>query len=472
MLDGKHTNCYYFSYQNRKRGPAGAARFFCFQNMPTAAYFTLGCKVNQYETEKIREELERLGFSTVNFGSLADVYIVNSCAVTGTADAKSRRAIRQAVRRSPSAFVVATGCYVELEPAAAAGIDGVDLVVGNQEKHLIPERILARFPNLRTLGRDRLQILPPRGSPSTASGTCRPRTRTRAIVKVQDGCNQFCAYCTVPYARGRQWSRSLPEVIDEMRALAGFGYKEVVLAGIRLGSYAGGLPRLVRAASEVEGIERIRLSSIEVWEIDDDLIRAMAESPKVCRHLHVPLQSGDGRVLGLMRRPYSPEQYAETIQKVRENIPGLGLTTDVMVGFPGESEEAFERSRRFVEEMQFSRLHVFRYSPRPRTEAAGLPDQVPEPEKTRRSRKMMELGIKLQRRFAQRLVGQTVPVLVESRRTELLAGFTDNYVEVQFAGSDRLRGRIVPIRLDCAAETGQAFGRVLHREEKEAEGIV
>ena len=409
----------------------GSGRPLVLFVMPTAAYCTLGCKVNQYETERIREGLERIGFSTTSFASQADVYVINSCTVTGTADAKSRRALRQAALRNPDAFVVATGCYAELDPGAAAQIDGVDLVVGNDDKHSIPRVVLARFPDVRPNGH-RL---------------ARPRVRTRAVVKVQDGCSQFCAYCAVPYARPRPWSRDLPDVIAELRALAGFGYKEVVLSGIRLGSYAGGLPRLIRAAAEVEGIARIRLSSIEVWEINDELIETMAGNPKVCRHLHVPLQSGDAGALRLMRRPYMPEQYAATIRRVRGAIPELGLTTDVMVGFPGESPEAFERSYRFVEEMQFSRLHVFRYSPRPRTAAAGFPDQVREPEKARRSARMIELGGELMRRFSGRLVGSTVSVLVESRRTELLSGFTDNYVEVQFAGSERLRGEIVPVEL-------------------------
>lgn len=408
--------------------------------MPTAAYYTLGCKVNQYETEKIREELEKLGFSTVAFTSEADVYIINSCTVTVTADAKSRRAIRQAAKRNSNAFVIATGCYAELEPTEIAAIDGVDLVVGNDEKQSIPERLIARFPELHPNG----------------NSPVRPRVRTRAVVKVQDGCSQFCAYCAVPYARSRKWSRPVPDVVNELRALADFGYKEIVLAGIRLGSHAEGLPKLVRAAAEVEGIERIRLSSLEVWEIDDELLEVLSETPKVCRHLHVPLQCGDGDVLKLMRRPYTSEKYAKTIEAARKALPGLGLTTDVIIGFPGESDEAFERSYRFVEDMNFSRLHVFRYSPRPGTAAAEMPDRVPEVEKVRRSELMIELGKKQMRQFAEQMIDQTVSVLVESKRTELLSGFTDNYVEVQFAGSERLRGEIVPVRIEHATETGAA----------------
>lgn len=405
-------------------------------DMPSAAYYTLGCKINQYETEKIREKLEKLGFSTVSFASMADVYVINSCTVTGAADSKSRRAIRQAARRNPHAFVIATGCYAELEAPTIAEIDGVDLVVGNDEKESIPERVIARFPNI---------------SPSDST-IIQPRTRTRAVVKVQDGCSQFCAYCAVPYARSKEWSRPIPEVVDELRTLAGFGYREVVLAGIRLGSYKEGVASLIRAASKIEGIERIRLSSIEVWEIDDDLLLAMTESQKVCRHLHIPLQTGSEQVLRAMRRPYTPEKYAEVVQKAKNAIPGLGLTTDVIVGFPGETAEAFEESHRFVEQMGFSRLHVFRYSPRPGTDAAKLNDHVHEQDKTNRSEQMIETGSKLARRFAEKLVGQELPILVETKRAELLSGFTDNYIEVQFAGSEKLRGTIVPVRIESVTE--------------------
>lgn len=409
--------------------------------MPTVAYYTLGCKVNQYETEKIREKLEENGFSTVNFTSSADVYIINSCTVTGTADAKSRRTIRQAARRNLGAFIVATGCYAELEPARVAEIEGVDLVIGNADKESIPERIIARFPGMVGDGH-----------------AVRPRVRTRAVVKVQDGCSQFCAYCAVPYARNREWSRSIPDVIGELNALAGFGYKEVVLAGIRLGSYKPGLPELIRASADIDGIERIRLSSIEVWEIDDELLRVMSENPKVCRHLHVPLQSGDGDVLRGMHRPYTPDEYAETARKAREAVPELGLTTDVMVGFPGESEDAFERSHEFVRQTGFTRLHVFRYSPRKGTEAAGMPDHVPESEKTLRSEKMIELGSIQASHFAERLVGRTINVLAEAKQPEILTGLTDNYVEVRFVGSERLRGKIVPVRIDRVTEDGAAIG--------------
>jgi len=413
--------------------------------MPTAAYATIGCKVNQYETEKIRERLEAIGFRTVGFASRADLYVINTCTVTSAADAKSRRAIRQAVNRSPGALVVAAGCFVEINPSSASEINGVDVWVGNEDKDTIPDIVAARFPSLR----------------SDEQHPAKPRLRTRAVVKVQDGCRQFCSYCAVPLARSRVWSRSIDDVLEELRMLATFGYKEVVLTGIRLGSFESGLHNLLSRAVALQGIERVRLSSIEVWEITDELIDVMCSSEKVCRHLHVPLQSADDLVLKLMNRPYTAAEYAEVIDRVRNKLKGLGLTTDVMVGFPGETEDAFQNTLRFIEDMEFSRLHVFRYSPRPGTRAASMGGRVPEAEKTRRSENAQELGVRLMRRFAEKLVGSTMPVLVEMRRCGDLVGFTDNYVEVRIAGSDTLRGMVVPVKIERVDEDGRAWGRIV-----------
>ena len=400
---------------------------------PTAAFYTLGCKVNQYETEKIREDMEAFGFKTVPFPGPADVLIVNSCTVTTTADSKSRSAIRRATRQNPNALIIATGCSTELDPLTFMRINGVDLVVPNAEKTKIAERIAARFPTLSRNG---------------AKPTL-PRLRTRAVVKVQDGCDQFCAYCAVPLARPTRNSRDLEDVLSEIRALANVGYKEVVLTGIRLGSYNDGqndLPKIVQNAAEIDGIERVRLSSIEVWEVSQKLIEVMGHS-KVCRHLHIPLQSGDDNILKAMRRPYNTEFYSQKISQARKAIPNPAITTDVMVGFPGETEEAFQNTCRFVRKMRFSRLHVFRYSVRPDTRAAKFPDQVPPDVKERRSAELIALGEQLSAEFAEEFIGRTVRVLVERRRgrTAILSGLTDNYVEVTFSGPESLRGQMVSV---------------------------
>lgn len=411
--------------------------------MISIAYHTLGCKVNQYETEKIRESLESAGFATVPFGSAADVYVINTCSVTSVADAKSRASVRRALKMNPNAFVVVAGCYAEIAPDEILAIEGVDLVVPNSDKDTIAERIASRFAKQSSDTQCR--------TPNDRS--CRPRLRTRAVVKVQDGCNQFCSYCIIPHARSSMVSRSMEDTLVEIRSLAEFGYKEIVLTGIRLGSYSGEqdgerLPELIRAASKVDGIERIRLSSIEPWEVNGTLLEAM-QSPKVCRHLHIPLQSGDDDTLKGMNRPYTSEKYRAIISNVRASIPGIGITTDVIVGFPGETDEAFENTRSLIRELGFSRLHVFRYSARSRTKAAVMPDQVSADIKKTRAEILTELGITAMRRFAASLEGQTLKVLVEtqSKTPNHLTGFTDNYVETRFPGQPALRGQIVPVRI-------------------------
>lgn len=402
------------------------------------AYHTLGCKVNQYETEKTREALECAGFETVAFFHSADVYIINTCSVTHVADSKSRAAIRRAIRRNSDAYVVVAGCYAELEPDRVTAIEGVDLVVPHDEKDALAERLAARF------GSNPKSII---HNPKSV----RPRTRTRAVVKVQDGCDQFCAYCVIPYARTGKKSRPLESVLDELRALGEFGYREIVLAGIRLGSYRDGdarLPELIAKAAEINGISRIRLSSIEPWEVDDALLEAMAH-PKVCRHLHIPLQSGDDGVLARMNRPYSSDDYRRLIERVRGRVPGIGVTTDVIVGFPGEDDAAFANTCAMIEDTDFSRLHVFRYSPRDRTKAASMPDQVPDPVKKLRAEKLIELGTLAVARFAESQVGRVLEVLVESESAppKCMRGFADNYVEVRLPGDASLKGEIARVKI-------------------------
>ena len=413
------------------------------------AYHTLGCKVNQYESEKIRESLESAGFATVPFSSPADAYIINTCSVTGAADSKSRAAVRRALKLNPDAFVVVSGCYAELEPAQIAEIEGVGLVVPNDEKDAIPERIIAHF------------ALP--HSAISDSHATRPRMRTRAVVKVQDGCDQFCSYCVIPYARTGKTSRPMNDVLAELRSLADFGYKEVVLAGIRLGSYVYGdakLPELIKEAAGIQGIKRIRLSSIEPWEVDDTLLNAM-DSPKVCRHLHIPLQSGDDNTLRRMNRPYDSEKYRSIITKVRERIPGIGITTDVIVGFPGETGEAFENTSAMIRDIDFSRLHVFRYSARKRTKACDLPDQVDANIKKERAERLIELGKVGMKRFASTLIGDVINVLVETGTPNVLRGFADNYVEVTFSGDLSLRGKVVRVKITGADQDGGALGEIV-----------
>lgn len=417
------------------------------------AYHTLGCKVNQYETEKIREALEGAGFGTVPFSQPADVYIINTCSVTHVADSKSRAAIRKAIRLNPDAYIVAAGCYAELEPGQVGAIEGVDLVVPHEEKDAIAERLIARYGGSR------------QSAVSSQQSGIRPRMRTRAVVKVQDGCDQFCSYCVIPYARVGKTSRALRSVLDELKSLADFGYQEVVLAGIRLGSYQdkdGRLPELITKAAEIDGIRRVRLSSIEPWEVDDSLLDAM-QNPKVCRHLHIPLQSGDDDILRAMNRPYDSAKYLKIIDHVRNRIAEIGITTDVIVGFPGEDGQAFENTCNVIQSVDFSRLHVFRYSARDRTRAAQMPGQMPDSDKKIRAEKLIELGTLAMERFSLSLVGRKLEVLVETevQPSKSVTGFTDNYAEVVMAGGHSLKGKIAQVMVTGTNRQGTALGTIL-----------
>ena len=421
--------------------------------MPTAAYYTLGCKVNQYETQKIRLEMESRGFDTARFPSPADVYVINTCTVTAVADGKSRHAIRQANRRNPDSVVVVTGCYAELEPRAILAIPGVDLVFPNDKKGEIADRVLVRFPDLSAHPRHAQELV--------------QQARTRAILKVQDGCDHYCAYCVVPFARPRKWSRPFDEALREAESLASHGYKEVVLTGIRLGSYSSDdgaslidAADLARRMSEIGGFARVRLSSVEPWEVTDKLIATMASAPKICPHLHIPLQSGADAVLSRMGRPYDTRAYRELVRKLRAAVPGIAVTTDILVGFPRETDDEFERGFAFVEEIGFSRLHVFRYSPRRGTRAARMDGRTPEPIKERRSRAMIELGARLANDFAKSRVGGTVSVLVESKRTASgrLSGFTPDYIETEFEAPPSDSGGIVEV-IAVEAVAGRLIGK-------------
>ena len=404
----------------------------------SAAYITLGCKVNQYETEQIRCSLEANGFMTVGQNEPADVYIINTCSVTHTADSKSRSAIRKAIRANPEALVVITGCYSQLEPLAASAIDGVDMIVSNEDKESICDYVTAR------LGIDRKYL-----SPSHQKIT--RRIRTRAVVKVQDGCDNYCSYCIIPFARSKMVSRPVEEVTDEVRSLVDAGFQEIVFTGIRLGSYFwqnNTIADLLHRCAAIDGIGRIRLSSIEPWEITDDLLAAM-NSPKVCRHLHVPLQSGDDATLASMNRRYSSRQYLDTLDNIRNRLSGIGITTDVIVGFPGEDQKAFETSMQTVKMAAFARLHVFRFSPRDRTAAISMPNQVSSQEKQRRAEIMETLGQEQQLAFASLWIGRILPVLLESETASagVYRGYTDNYIEVNVASSQHWKNRIVNVKI-------------------------
>jgi len=421
--------------------------------MARVAFHTLGCKVNQCESQKMAESFLDRGFDVVEFAERADVYIINSCTVTSTADSKSRHAARNARHRNPEALVVLAGCYAEVSPDAAGQVEGVSMVLGNRAKDDIAALVVDR------LSPELISTLKPGRSESTR------KVRTRATLKIQDGCDQFCSYCVVPFARPVVCSRPSAEVRSELADLAARGFKEVVLAGIRLGRYLDedgtGLTDIVRMAAEAPGIERVRLSSIELTDVPDGLIAFMAENRRVCRHLHIPLQSGDAGVLDRMNRPYTPEQFMAFVEGARGSIPGIAITTDIMVGFPGETDEEFESSRSFVEGIRFSRAHIFRYSARPGTAASKLTDDVSAAEKERRSKTLIRLAERYADEFACGTIGTVAPVLVEGKHLDggILGGLTDNYVRVEFEAEDRLIGEIVDVRIDAVCQ-GRVTGTI------------
>lgn len=418
------------------------------------AFQTLGCKVNQYETEKMVESFAERGFDIVEFNDRADVYVINSCTVTRTADSKSRQAARSARHRNPDALVVLAGCYAETSPDAAGEVEGVSIVVGNAGKADIADRVAA------VLSPEMLESLHPGRSLCARSG------RTRAAVKIQDGCDQFCSYCAVPFARPVMYSRPSAEVRAELAGLAARGFREVVFAGIRLGRYlddaGANLTDIVSAAAATPGIDRVRLSSIELTDIPDGLIELIADDRRVCRHLHIPLQSGDAGVLRRMNRPYAPGEFADFVERARRRVPGLAVTTDIMVGFPGETAGEFSSSMEFADRIGFSRAHIFRYSPRPGTAASKMKDDVPAAEKELRSKALIRLAGEHAGRFARSMIGEAAPVLIEGKSAgeELPSGFTDNYVRVEFEADGCSAGEIVDVRIESVSG-GLASGTIV-----------
>lgn len=420
------------------------------------AFATLGCKVNQYDTEQMLTLFRRSGYQVVAFDEPADIYVINTCTVTGRGAAKSRQLIRNAIRRSPFSVVAVAGCYPQTSPGEVAAIPGVSVVIGTQDRDRIVELCEAaagqeapiRAVNNVWLARE-FEDIP---IATFFHGT-------RAVVKVQDGCNVFCTFCIIPYARGKPRSREPQSVLAEVEQLAGQGYREVVLTGIHVGSYGKDvqyrftLEGLVEQVAAVPGIDRVRLSSIEPGHVTDRLVELMASHPRICRHLHLSLQSGAEGVLRRMKRAYTADEFRRKVEKIKALMPDCGLTTDVIVGFPGETEAEHRESLAFVREMGFSRLHVFPFSPRTGTPAATMAGQVPRPVREQRTHEMIALGDDLARQFHRRFLGQTLAVLAEEEaETEAgwLEGYTQNYIRVRFPAGDELRNTLIPVRLTHA----------------------
>ncbi len=425
----------------------------------TVGLMTVGCKLNQYETEGMAERFEKRGFVVVPFEGPADVYVVNTCTVTGRSDYRSRQMLRRAARRESGALVVATGCYAQREPAALAAMPEVDMVVGNSSKReladLVGERLAAD----------------PEGAPGTdvavgsltdevfeAYDISRFRGYTRAFIKIQDGCDHRCAYCAVPDARGPARSRRFDDVLGQASTLARNGYREMVLTGVHIGAFedADGrrLPELLSAMAEIDGLVRLRLGSVEPRELTRALATTILTTEKVCNHLHIPLESGSDAVLERMGRGYTRAEYAGAVRLVTEADPLCGLGTDVMVGFPGETEEDFADTVSLIESLPFTYLHVFAFSPRSGTPAAEMDGRVPPAESKRRSRHLRDLGSRISLGFRRGLVGRSLEVLVEKREGAEgpLTGLASNYIRLNTTGDASLKNMFVRVTVEGADE--------------------
>lgn len=423
----------------------------------TVALITLGCKVNIAETEGMKLLFQKAGYRIVPEDQLADVYVVNTCTVTSMGDKKSRQMLRRVHSLNPSAIVAAVGCFAQVSPEEAAKVEGVSLVLGNNMKH----RIVELVENIRN--KEKSQYVFERKLLSeyeelpveTYDG------HTRAFLKVQDGCDQFCSYCIIPYARGPIRSRDINEVIKEAKSFALNGFKEVVLTGIHLTSYydernSKGLAELIKEIHEVEGIKRIRLGSLEPMFLTSDFIGEIKKLPKLCPHFHLSLQSGCTETLKRMNRKYTPEEYRNIVSLIREKIPDVTFTTDVMVGFPGETEEEFEKSYAFCREIGFLWMHVFKYSPRKGTPAYKFQDQIDSKTKEARSKRMIELAKQMRHKAFESFIGRKTDVLLEKPvegSSGDMEGLTPNYIPVKVKIRSQKTGEIINIRLvSCEGE--------------------
>ena len=441
-----------------------------------AALHNLGCKVNAYELEAIQQMLEQKGYEIVPFASGADVYIINTCTVTNIADRKSRQMLHKAKKMNPDAVVVACGCYVQAAGEKLEEDTAIDLIVGNNKKKEIPEILEAYFRE-REEGRAAsgawLTDMAHNREYETLS-ISRTEEHTRAFIKVQDGCNQFCTYCIIPYARGRVRSRRPEEVLAEVQRLAASGCQEIVLTGIHLSSYGVDLEEeqdllaLIRTVHSVEGIRRIRLGSLEPGIITESFAEAIAALPKVCPHFHLSLQSGCDTVLQRMNRRYRSEEYMEKCRLLRRVYDRPALTTDVIVGFPGETEEEFEASRAFVEQVHFFETHIFKYSRREGTRAAAMPGQISDQEKTRRSHVLLELDGRRRREYMESFLGEERDVLFEERvqadGREYWTGHTREYLKVLVpAEKEDYENQMIPVKLTEIWKGDALFGKVSGR---------
>jgi len=426
------------------------------------ALHTLGCKLNYSETSSVGKQFLDRGYQITDFDETADIYMLNTCTVTESAEKECRQFIRRALRKNPEAFIIVTGCYAQLRPEQIAAIDGVDAVLGSNEKFKLFS-ILDNFDKreLACISVTPTENLTEFGIAHSTDAD----NRTRAFLKIQDGCDYTCSFCTIPLARGA--SRSLPvnNVVEEFKKLLEAGYKEIVLTGVNVGDYGKNINKnlfnLISELIKIEGEFRIRISSIEPNLLSDEIIELTASTDKLCNHFHIPLQSGSSKILKAMQRRYNVEDYKVLIHKIKNRLPDAGIGVDVIVGFPGESEEDFIHTHNFLRDLPVSYLHVFTYSERPETKAVSLPETVDVQERKRRNNILRILSEKKRAKFYSELIGTNQCVLFENlNRSGLIQGFTSNYIKFQTEFNENLAGNLVPVILKEANSEFTA-GRVL-----------
>ncbi|PIH56762.1 tRNA (N(6)-L-threonylcarbamoyladenosine(37)-C(2))-methylthiotransferase MtaB [Paenibacillus sp. LK1] len=446
--------------------------------MPSVAFYTLGCKVNFYDTEAIWQLFKNEGYDQVDFDEqTADVYLINTCTVTNTGDKKSRQIIRRAIRRNPDAIVAVTGCYAQTSPAEILDIPGVDLVIGTQDRDKILPYVNeiqeSRQPVNAVRNIMKTRVFEEMDVPGFAD-------RTRAFLKIQDGCNNFCTFCIIPWSRGLSRSREANSIIQQAHQLVHAGYKEIVLTGIHTGGYGDDMENydltdLLWDLDKVEGLERIRISSIEASQIDDRMLDVIKRSDKLVRHFHIPLQAGDDTVLKRMRRKYTTEEFYNKMLRIREAMPDVAITTDVIVGFPGETDEMFRNGYELMKKIGFSEMHVFPYSKRTGTPAARMEDQVDEEVKNARVHELIDLSEQMQLAYAKQFVGQVLDVIPEGEAkgcegSGKLHGYSDNYIQLVFDGSMDMVGKVCRVKVTEAGvnESQATLVRVLEENLKSA----
>lgn len=434
--------------------------------LPTIAFYTLGCKVNHYESEAIYELFKQRGYQRVDFDDMADVYVINTCTVTQTSDKKSRNIIRRAIRKNPDAVICVTGCYAQTKPNEVAEIQGVDIIIGTNGRERIVDMV-EEFMNERkpiTFVRDLFRDQPKFENIPVHSY----ESRTRANLKIQEGCHNLCTFCIIPYARGKMRSKPKESVIQEVQSLVDSGHLEVIFTGIHTGGYGVDfenydLADLIRdVEASVKGLKRLRISSIEMTQLTDKMIDVMKHSKILAQHLHVPIQSGSDTVLKRMNRKYTTAEFIERMDYIKKLFPDIALTTDVIVGFPGETEKEFQETVEFIKRVGFSELHVFPFSRRTGTRAYNMPNQVPNIVKAMRVNQLIALSNELSHQYVQRLHNKVVDVIFETYDEEgYLIGHSSNYIKVRAKGSPSYLGQQTEVRLtkpDYPIAEGEIIG--------------